>query len=344
MAWTDANPVAVGGATKKSNYDVVYDNADYLMDYIKGDNGQASGATGHDHDGTDSLKIHVSATDKILGRVTAGAGTVEEIACTAAGRALLDDANADAQLTTLGVTAAGKALLDDADAAAQRTTLGLGSLAVLSTVVQGTLTTTTGEVSHTGASDGANLTLPGGSYGFYPQLKVDQIDQTPAITGYIGLAYPGTTSYATIIYLGLTVNTDPRTAYAQQRYITASGKEHWVFLLIEKDTGNILSGYSAPEHPCYGNGDDPEIVPHPFADYWNKPLPQGQEIVVLDMESIKDIKGRAKNKKSSILETIHSEKNQIDFDSEVPWIPRDMDGVRILNLKHSSYSVRSFKG
>ena len=45
----------------------------------------------------------VSATDKLLGRSTAGAGVVEEITCTAAGRALLDDADATAQRTTLGL-------------------------------------------------------------------------------------------------------------------------------------------------------------------------------------------------------------------------------------------------
>lgn len=55
---------------------------------------------------------NVSATDKILGRQTANAGDIEEITCTAAGRALLDDA----------------------DTAAQRTTLGLGGLAVKSTI------------------------------------------------------------------------------------------------------------------------------------------------------------------------------------------------------------------
>lgn len=55
---------------------------------------------------------NVSATDRLLGRVTSGAGDVEEITCTAAGRAILDDA----------------------DAAAQRTTLGLGALATLATV------------------------------------------------------------------------------------------------------------------------------------------------------------------------------------------------------------------
>ncbi len=46
---------------------------------------------------------HVSATDKVLGRSTAGAGDVEEIACTAAGRALLDDSSAAAQRVTLKI-------------------------------------------------------------------------------------------------------------------------------------------------------------------------------------------------------------------------------------------------
>ena len=46
---------------------------------------------------------NVSATDKLLGRSTAGAGDVEEITCTAAGRALLDDAAASNQRTTLGL-------------------------------------------------------------------------------------------------------------------------------------------------------------------------------------------------------------------------------------------------
>lgn len=123
---------------------------------------------------------NVSTNDRILGRSTAGAGDIEEITCTAAGRAILDDLDAAAQRTTLGLvigtnvqaydaelaaiagltsaadrlpyftglgtaalatfTAAGRALVDDADASAQRTTLGLGGLATLSTVGTAELT------------------------------------------------------------------------------------------------------------------------------------------------------------------------------------------------------------
>ena len=67
-----------------------------------------------------SKLANVSATDRLLGRSTAGAGAIEEVVCTAAGRALIDDV----------------------DAAAQRTTLGLGTIATL-TAPAGTVVGTT---------------------------------------------------------------------------------------------------------------------------------------------------------------------------------------------------------
>jgi hypothetical protein len=64
-----------------------------------------SGATwAIDNDTVTYAKIqNVTATDRLLGRSSSGAGDIEEIPCTAAGRALLDDVDASAQRTTLGL-------------------------------------------------------------------------------------------------------------------------------------------------------------------------------------------------------------------------------------------------
>jgi hypothetical protein len=59
----------------------------------------------------------VSATNKLLGRSSAGAGDIEEITCTAAGRALLDDADTTAQRATLGVEIGVDVQAYDADTA-----------------------------------------------------------------------------------------------------------------------------------------------------------------------------------------------------------------------------------
>jgi uncharacterized protein DUF5907 len=48
-------------------------------------------------------KLQDISTNTLIGRQTAGSGDPEEISCTTAGRALLDDANAAAQRTTLGL-------------------------------------------------------------------------------------------------------------------------------------------------------------------------------------------------------------------------------------------------
>jgi hypothetical protein len=57
-----------------------------------------------DNDAVTYAKIqNVSATDRLLGRSSAGAGDVEEITCTSFGRSLIDDADAATARTTLSV-------------------------------------------------------------------------------------------------------------------------------------------------------------------------------------------------------------------------------------------------
>lgn len=93
--------------TKKSNGTVVeIGGGGGVSDGDKGDiTVSSSGATWTiDNTAVTYAKIqNVSATDRILGRSSAGAGVIEEITCTSAGRALIDDADASAQRTTLGL-------------------------------------------------------------------------------------------------------------------------------------------------------------------------------------------------------------------------------------------------
>lgn len=78
-----------------------------------------------------------SATDIIIGRSTAGAGILEEIACTAAGRAILDDANAAAQRTTLGLGSAAELDVEEGTFTPTLSFATPGDLSVSYTVQQG---------------------------------------------------------------------------------------------------------------------------------------------------------------------------------------------------------------
>lgn len=70
----------------------------------------------------DAIDGLTPAADRIAYYTSSSAASVTPL--TTAGRALIDDATASDQLTTLGVSTFAKTILDDADAAAVRTTIG----------------------------------------------------------------------------------------------------------------------------------------------------------------------------------------------------------------------------
>jgi hypothetical protein len=142
-------------------------------------------------------------------------------------------------------------------------------------ISQSKLKTSYGTVSTTSTA-GANLTLPGGEYGFYPRLSTTTYS---SITASIASTKACGGGYITNIYLTLHAGEESSpTAYARQRYVTSSGEVNWLFILRDKTSKKMVSMWFAPDHPCFGNGGKPAIVQHPFSDYDT----DTQEIIVIN--------------------------------------------------------------
>lgn len=185
----------------------------------------------------------------------------------------------------------------------------------------GELKTTTGEVSVYSSTWG-DATLPGGTYGFYPQIKMQSTDSKVWRASVVGSTvdtssgFVGWTSYVTNISMIAGFNLY---IYAQQRYITASGKDHWIFLLVDKITKQVIASYQAPDHPCANQGGATELdIPHPFGSY----DPEKHEIVVVDNDILNIAKTRI-NRKRSLL-TVINEDFIIDDTQRPIYEPREI--------------------
>jgi len=198
-------------------------------------------------------------------------------------------------------------------------------------IAQTKLKTSQGEVST--ASADTFLTLPGGEYGFFPQIKNSaggNFVMTLSGRGDAQPMSPGTSYITTVCITRLS-----GTAYAQQRYVTASGKDHWIFLKIAKTyfeeldfqgikTGNvfkkgqIVSSYQAPDHPSYGNGGDEIKLSHPFASHDSIK----QDIIVVDNSILLELKPLI-TRKNSLL-TLINNKCLIDDSTRPKYEPREI--------------------
>jgi hypothetical protein len=123
---------------------------------------------------------------------------------------------------------------------------------------QGQLKTSGGYVSDGGVA-GADVTLPGGAYGFYPQIVGGNMNVMIAGTRGGG----GLTAATAVSNINFGSEAGV-SGGANQTYVTSSGEVYWIFLLRDKADKNRCAIYAAPDHPCFGNGGKPLLVAHPF--------------------------------------------------------------------------------
>lgn len=148
---------------------------------------------------------NVSATDKLLGRSTAGAGDIEEIACTAAGRALIDDADASAQRTTLGVAIGTNVQAFDATLAALAAynTNGIVTQTAADTFTGRTITAGTGVSVTNGDGVSGNPTVAMASNTLISTVGITIDGGGSAITtgvkGYVEVPFAGTITQWTLL-------------------------------------------------------------------------------------------------------------------------------------------------
>jgi len=225
-----------------------------------------------------------------------------------------------------------------------------------SSVGQAELKTSIGSVSVTGTGGCSVLTLPGGEYGFYPQTRYDNdtsgnyrygfmlgrntYDETNGKWTTLSMSGQTDTGYATSITLYRQTDStgQPATVLAQQRYVTSSGEVHWIFILKDKQTGHILSMWQAPDHPCFGNGGKPILVPHPFGNY----DPEKHEIIVINppLEEVEEILyecERPDDEHDKDFLQIIRDHYRIDESTNPPWpdkpvtvaLPKKINGKRV---------------
>jgi len=257
-------------------------------------------------DGGVRVKVDDSSIERAAGglQVKALGVTNDMLAGSIANAKLVAIALASAVTGTLPVGNGGTGATAAANAANGVVVLDASAYVPNNSVDTGALKTATGEVSATG-NTGTLLTLPGGEYGFYPQVKISTGSGTVGIVGVRNYAgdwfqeFALGSSYATRI----SVSTGSGgTVYAKQRYVTASGTDHWLFLLVDKVTKGIVGACSASDHPAYGNGGDFDKLPHPFGSY----DATKHEIILVDNDTIVELKSQT-TKDKSILDIVNNE-------------------------------------
>ena len=167
-------------------------------------------------------------------------------------------------------------------------------------VGQGELKTSTGDVTLAAGGEGLS-TLPGGAYGFYPRCFSTYVGAggTDAAVSEWHICKYSNGAFDPLALGSYIYMMNPSLVFtisARQQYVTASGEVHWVFILRDKSTKENNMVWSAPDHPCFGNGGKPIVMPHPFGIIGSKyevvvinPTESQVEEIILNQERGDDI-------------------------------------------------------
>lgn len=143
-----------------------------------------------------------------------------------------------------------------------------------------------------GENEAHSAVLPGGEYGFYPTthyqtntddwswVLLDGVVQSSVYAPRIAFARGGSTKFG---------SRDQYTGdfyiYWKQRYVTASGRIHWIYLLLDtKD--KVESIWVAPDHPSANVSATHEEIPHPFD------VKDDYKVVLVDEDILDEVKRR----------------------------------------------------
>jgi hypothetical protein len=166
-------------------------------------------------------------------------------------------------------------------------------------ITQAKLSTTTSEVSATSTS-GESINPTNTAYAFFPQLR--STANGVSVIGSTSIWW--TTASSSTLRIVLAVQTSGQTGYAKFTYIQSSPPyplgdlpewgPAWLFLRRRKSDGSIISACWTEDPPHEGHwtdlpkGHPARLVqfPHPFADFWAKPLPADEEIVLVDLRDL----------------------------------------------------------
>jgi len=221
------------------------------------------------------------------------------------GAALKDPAAGTAGLRTLGTTSIKACAGNDSRLSDTRTPSD-------TTVAQAKLKTSTGSQSGT-AQATTTYQITTSAYCFFCNIYGQN--------GYFSLWASSTDSADQIGRFAIYNTIGGTSLYdVRWRYVTSSGETHWIFILRDKTTKEVVRMWQAPDHPCFGCG-KPLLIPHPFGDYDETKHeiivinPTNAEIEQMELETIVD----DETKPDKDLLEIIAENYEIDEGSSPSW-------------------------